>query len=92
MPVIMISSLAHNSCKTAMEALEIGAVEVVAKPAGPYSIGDLRVSLAGKIRSAAAARIRRFLDVDRRALLDDGDRWFRLGLDVHDLLVCPDFG
>src|SRR5579863_4456870 len=32
MPVIVISSLAQHSCRVAMEALEAGAVEVLAKP------------------------------------------------------------
>src|ERR1035437_1884023 len=58
MPVIVISSLAQASCQTAMQALSLGAVEVLAKPGGPYSVGELRLELASKIRSAAAARIR----------------------------------
>jgi two-component system chemotaxis response regulator CheB len=57
MPAVIISSLAQPSCRAAMEALELGAVEVLAKPGGPYSVGDLRSSLATKIRSAAAARV-----------------------------------
>src|ERR1019366_8337411 len=58
MPVIVISSLAQASCQTAMQALSLGAVEVLAKPGGPYSVGELRLELASKIRSGAAARIR----------------------------------
>jgi two-component system chemotaxis response regulator CheB len=59
MPVIVISSLAQASCQTAMQALTLGAVEVLAKPGGPYSVGELRLDLAAKIRAAAASRIRR---------------------------------
>ncbi|HUO31539.1 MAG TPA: chemotaxis response regulator protein-glutamate methylesterase [Bryobacteraceae bacterium] len=59
MPVIVISSLAQASCQTAMQALTIGAVEVLAKPGGPYSVGELRLDLASKIRAAAASRVRR---------------------------------
>lgn len=58
MPVIVISSLGQASCKAALEALESGAVEVMAKPGGPYSVGELRMAIAGKIRAAAAARLR----------------------------------
>ena len=58
MPVIVISSLGQASCRAALEALESGAVEVLAKPGGPYSVGELRLVLANKIRAAAAARIR----------------------------------
>jgi two-component system, chemotaxis family, protein-glutamate methylesterase/glutaminase len=58
MPVIVISSLAQPSCSAAVQALESGAVEALAKPAGPYSVGDLKNSLAAKIRVAAASRVR----------------------------------
>ncbi len=67
MPVVVISSLAQPSCRAAVEALENGAVEVLAKPGGPYSVGDLRSTLAAKVRAAAAARVARPRDaVERR--------------------------
>jgi two-component system chemotaxis response regulator CheB len=59
MPVIVISSLGQASAKAAMEALRLGAVEVLAKPGGPYSVGELRMGVASKIRAAASARLRR---------------------------------
>ena len=59
MPVIIISSLGQASCQAAMEALRLGAVEVLAKPGGPYSVGELRMDLANRIRAAAVARVRR---------------------------------
>ncbi len=59
MPVIVISSLGQSSCAASMEALRSGAVEVLAKPGGPYSIGDLKHGLAGKLRAAAGAKVRR---------------------------------
>jgi two-component system chemotaxis response regulator CheB len=59
LPVIIISSLGQASCQAALDALRFGAVDVLAKPGGPYSVGELRNSLAGKIRAAAAARIGR---------------------------------
>ena len=67
MPVIVISSLAQASCQTAMQALSLGAVEVLAKPGGPYSVGELRLELASKIRAAAAAHIRPAADVKHAA-------------------------
>jgi two-component system chemotaxis response regulator CheB len=57
MPVIMISSLGHASSRVAVEALQYGAVEVIAKPGGPYSVGDLQRDLPHKIRAAAGVRI-----------------------------------
>ncbi len=59
MPVIIISSLGQASCQVALDALRIGAVEVLAKPGGPYSVGELRSTLATKIRAAAAAKVHR---------------------------------
>jgi two-component system chemotaxis response regulator CheB len=59
LPVVVISSLAQTSCRIAVQALETGAVEVLSKPGGPYSVGELRHGLAQKVRAAAAARVRR---------------------------------
>jgi two-component system chemotaxis response regulator CheB len=59
LPVIVISSIGRASCQTAIEAMRLGAVEVLAKPSGPYSVGELRTVLAMKIRAAAASRIRK---------------------------------
>jgi two-component system chemotaxis response regulator CheB len=58
LPAVIISSLAQPSCQVAVKALELGAVEVLAKPGGPYSVGELRTTLAAKIRAAAASRVR----------------------------------
>jgi two-component system, chemotaxis family, protein-glutamate methylesterase/glutaminase len=57
LPVIVISSLAQSSSQTALEALQCGAVEVLAKPGGPYSVGELKQDLPQKVRAAAAARL-----------------------------------
>jgi two-component system chemotaxis response regulator CheB len=58
MPVIVVSSLAQESCAVALEALRSGAVDILAKPAGPYSVGELRIMIAAKIRAAAVARLK----------------------------------
>ena len=59
MPVIVISSLAQASCRAGIEALGAGAVDIMAKPGGPYSAGEWKATLVHKIRAAAAARIAR---------------------------------
>ncbi len=59
LPTIVISSLGQASCQATLEALRLGAVEVLAKPGGPYSVGELQQTLGQKIRAAASARIRR---------------------------------
>ena len=65
-PTIIVSSLGQSSCAATLEALRCGAVDVLAKPAGPYSVGDLRQSLAARIRGAAGARPRIARDLDAR--------------------------
>jgi two-component system chemotaxis response regulator CheB len=57
LPVVVISSLAQSSSQAALEALQCGAVEVLAKPGGPYSVGELRHDLPQKVRAAANARL-----------------------------------
>jgi two-component system chemotaxis response regulator CheB len=57
MPVVVISSLGQSSSRAALEAMQYGAVEVLAKPGGPYSVGDLKNDLPRKIRAAARAKI-----------------------------------
>jgi two-component system chemotaxis response regulator CheB len=57
MPVIIVSSLAQRSCVAALEAMRLGAMDVVAKPGGPFSVLDLKSSLVAKIRAATRARI-----------------------------------
>ena len=57
LPVVVISSLGQASSRAVIEALQSGAVEVVAKPGGPYSVTELRSELALKILAAAQARL-----------------------------------
>jgi len=59
MPVILISSLARSSVDIALEALRYGAVDVLAKPSGPYSVGELRATVSARIRAAARAKLTR---------------------------------
>lgn len=57
LPVIMVSSLTPKGGKLTLEALDIGAVEVIAKPGGAYSVGDMSIQLAEKIRAAAMVTV-----------------------------------
>jgi two-component system chemotaxis response regulator CheB len=56
-PVIIVSSLAVKGAAVALEAIALGAVDVVAKPGVAYSIGDLSAELAEKIRGASKASL-----------------------------------
>ncbi len=66
MPVIVLSSLTPQGGQTAMEALDAGAVEVMCKPGGSFSVGDVCTVLVDKIKAASRARI------DRRPTLASG--------------------
>lgn len=59
MPVIVLSSLTPQGGRTAMEALDAGAVEVMCKPGGSFSVGDVCAALVEKIKAASRARIDR---------------------------------
>lgn len=55
MPVIIVSSLTQEGSRLALEAIDIGAIEVMSKPGASYTVGDISQELADKIRAAAAA-------------------------------------
>lgn len=61
MPVIMISTLTESGADVTMKALELGAVDFVAKPKIGVADGllDLSSQIVDKIRIAASARIKR---------------------------------
>ena len=60
-PVIMLSSLTAEGAAASVEALALGAVEVLEKPGGAMSIGidALGPLLLEKVRAAKATRLRR---------------------------------
>lgn len=57
MPVIVVSSLTPKGSELALEALEAGAIDVLAKPGPSYSVGDMTAQLAERVRAAATARV-----------------------------------
>jgi len=50
MPVIIVSSLTQKGSKLGLDALSLGALDVISKPDGSYSVGEMRKQLAEKIR------------------------------------------
>jgi two-component system, chemotaxis family, protein-glutamate methylesterase/glutaminase len=60
LPVIIVSSLTPEGGKLALEALELGAVDVLSKPGSSYSVADMSFQLKEKIRAAAMVRRNRF--------------------------------
>jgi len=67
-PVVMISSLTAKGAEATLEAIELGAVDFIAKPSGAVSleIDRLRPLLVEKVRAASSARIRRTLRLTER--------------------------
>jgi len=64
MPVVMVSSLTQEGADATLQALEIGAVDFVAKPAQDlqHGLAEKQAEIVAKVKAAARARIRR---VDR---------------------------
>jgi two-component system chemotaxis response regulator CheB len=58
LPVIVVSSLAPRSSQAAIQALALGAVDVIAKPGASYSVPDVGRDLVRAIRTAARAQLR----------------------------------
>ena len=56
MPVVMVSTLTARGAEVSLQALELGAVDCVGKPS--TAGGDVFDTLAGKVKAAAAARVR----------------------------------
>lgn len=53
MPVVVISSLTPKGGELALQAIDLGAVEVMCKPGAAYSVGDLAVEIRDKVKAAA---------------------------------------
>jgi two-component system chemotaxis response regulator CheB len=57
LPAIVVSSLTPKGGKLTLEAMDIGAVDVIGKPGAAYSVGDMSAQLADKIRAAARVKM-----------------------------------
>jgi two-component system, chemotaxis family, protein-glutamate methylesterase/glutaminase len=57
LPVVMISSQTHHGAVTTMRALELGAVDFIAKPADLSDLDSGAAEIVEKIRAANAARV-----------------------------------
>lgn len=60
-PVVMVSSITQAQTPAAVEALMLGAVDVVAKPGGAISLNldEVRDEIVAKVRTAAGVKVRR---------------------------------
>jgi two-component system chemotaxis response regulator CheB len=51
LPVVIVSSMTQTGSVATIEALSAGAIDVIAKPGGPYSVGDITEQLKYRIRA-----------------------------------------
>jgi two-component system chemotaxis response regulator CheB len=67
-PVVMVSSLTVDGANATLDALDLGAVDFIAKPDGAISlaIDDMAQHLVAKVRAAAGAKLRRSLRLRER--------------------------
>ncbi|HWR08205.1 chemotaxis response regulator protein-glutamate methylesterase [Sporomusa sp.] len=70
-PVVMISSLTQAGAEATLRALELGAVEFVAKTAGPISnISGIRAEILSKCRAAVKANVAQLTKIQPVNLLN----------------------
>jgi two-component system chemotaxis response regulator CheB len=60
LPVIIVSSVTQEGSAASFEALTAGAVDVIAKPGGPYSVGEIAEKLKYRIRAVRTGRAVRY--------------------------------
>ena len=56
LPVVIISSMTQTGSAASIEALAAGAIDVLAKPGGPYSVADITAQLKYRIRALRSGR------------------------------------
>jgi two-component system chemotaxis response regulator CheB len=84
-PIVMVSALTTQGAETTFRALELGAVDFIAKPDGAYAnISDVRRDLLGKVRAfarprARAPRIERVANAAARDAAAGGARCIAVG-------------
>ncbi len=57
LPVVVVSSVALEGSKAAMDALQLGALEIVPKPGSQFSVPDVGRTLIHALRAAATVNI-----------------------------------
>lgn len=66
-PTVVVSSLTPQGGKMALEALEIGAVDVICKPGAAYTVGDVATVLIDQIRAASQVSFDTMARIGRQA-------------------------
>ncbi len=59
LPIIIVSSLTPAGSQLALDALDSGAVEVICKPGAAYTVGEMVLNLADKLKAASVVDIKK---------------------------------
>lgn len=63
MPVVVVSSLTPKNSQNALNALRLGAVDVICKPGSAYSTQNISQDIIRAVRTASIARLDKQIDV-----------------------------
>ncbi len=66
LPVVVVSSLTQKGSAIAMEAIEEGALEVLSKPGAAYTVGDMSIELADKIKAVSTVKVKKREDIKKK--------------------------
>jgi len=66
-PVIIVSSLSQKGGRLALEAMQSGAVDVLCKPGGSYSVGDMAIEIIEKLKAAVKVDINKYIMHNKEA-------------------------
>jgi two-component system chemotaxis response regulator CheB len=67
LPVVIVSSATQTGSAASLDALAAGAIDVIAKPGGPYSVADIADQLKYRIRALRSGRAVHFARLRRPA-------------------------
>jgi two-component system chemotaxis response regulator CheB len=60
LPVVIVSSVTQSGSKASVDALAAGAIDVIAKPGGPRSVGEIAEKLKRRIRAISLVQPLKF--------------------------------
>ncbi|HUQ88836.1 MAG TPA: chemotaxis response regulator protein-glutamate methylesterase [Vicinamibacterales bacterium] len=69
LPVVIVSSATQTGSAATIDALAAGAIDVIAKPGGPYSVADIAEQLKYRIRALRSGRAVHFARLRKRPAL-----------------------
>ena len=61
LPVVVVSSLTPQNSQNALNALQLGAIEVICKPGSAYSTQNITLDIVKAIRTASVAKVQKHI-------------------------------